>query len=278
MPGVLKIPIGIALIVIGALAIILPIAPLAKIVYPILWWGLILILDQINLWVRKSSPIKDGGFLFWGIIVPLSTIYWLYFELANIYFPQWIYVGVPMNLLLNTLLTFASFATVIPAIIEIFWFFKPSAAENQVKISKKYSLLFIAAGLFMLSIPFWNNNFILNQLIWIAPFFLLLPIAKMPPLNLKFLAAGTIAGIGSGFFWEFLNFWAGGKWEYIILPETFRIFEMPIIGYSGFIPFAFSTIAVYFFAKDYLKPRPSLAIGLYLLAIFFSYLFTVRGI
>ena len=44
-----------------------------------------------------------------------------------------------------------------------------------------------------------------------------------------------------GVLWEFWNYWAETKWLYTVpLPEWLRIqlFEMPVIGFLGFPPFA----------------------------------------
>jgi hypothetical protein len=47
--------------------------------------------------------------------------------------------------------------------------------------------------------------------------------------------AGAIAGI----LWEFWNFWSVSKWIYTVpIFGDIKIFEMPIIGYLGFLPFA----------------------------------------
>jgi hypothetical protein len=89
----------------------------------------------------------------------------------------------------------------------------------------------------------------------------------------KFFAGGIAIGILSGILWEFLNYWAGGKWQYIILPESFRIFEMPVYGYIGFIPFAFSTIFLYLFAKSYLLAKPGIIIPLWVFIFVASYVF-----
>ncbi len=49
-------------------------------------------------------------------------------------------------------------------------------------------------------------------------------------------------GLTCGFFWEFWNYWAAAKWTYT-LPflgpfEQYKAFEMPLLGFLGFLPFA----------------------------------------
>jgi hypothetical protein len=39
--------------------------------------------------------------------------------------------------------------------------------------------------------------------------------------------------------WEFWNYWSGAKWVYAIPFFNFwKVFEMPLLGYLGFMPFA----------------------------------------
>jgi len=61
------------------------------------------------------------------------------------------------------------------------------------------------------------------------------------------LSAWLVAGFICGFWWEFWNFWAHTKWIYTV-PWTLanvRIFEMPILGFFGFPPFALEYFAAY---------------------------------
>ncbi|MEC7347693.1 MAG: hypothetical protein VYB60_02400, partial [SAR324 cluster bacterium] len=49
-----------------------------------------------------------------------------------------------------------------------------------------------------------------------------------------------------GFFWEFWNFWSYPKWIYQIpFVDFWRIFEMPVLGYLGYLPFALELFGLY---------------------------------
>jgi hypothetical protein len=49
-----------------------------------------------------------------------------------------------------------------------------------------------------------------------------------------------------GFFWEMWNFFSYPKWVYHIpFFDFLRVFEMPILGYGGYIPFALELFALY---------------------------------
>ena len=60
---------------------------------------------------------------------------------------------------------------------------------------------------------------------------------------LYMLATGCLI---CGFFWEFWNFYSYPKWIYDIPYVGFgKIFEMPVLGYLGYIPFSFELYAIY---------------------------------
>jgi len=53
-----------------------------------------------------------------------------------------------------------------------------------------------------------------------------------------------------GLVWEGLNFWAGAKWVYHVpYWEHVKIFEMPLLGFLGFGPFAIAFVEMYRFVR-----------------------------
>ena len=63
-----------------------------------------------------------------------------------------------------------------------------------------------------------------------------------------------LAGAMCGFLWEFWNYWATAKWIYILpfLNEP-KIFEMPLLGFLGFLPFAIEIYVMWEFAVRIFK-------------------------
>jgi hypothetical protein len=50
--------------------------------------------------------------------------------------------------------------------------------------------------------------------------------------------AAALAAIICGGFWEMWNYFSLAKWDYSIpLVHRFQIFEMPLLGYAGYLPF-----------------------------------------
>jgi hypothetical protein len=102
------------------------------------------------------------------------------------------------------------------------------------------------------------HNPIGNLSLWVGLFFLIDPINAWlgaPSLLADWLAGRwgrmlALMGGGAtcGLLWEFWNYWALSKWTYS-LPflgrlEGFRYFEMPALGFLGFLPFALECWAV----------------------------------
>ena len=70
------------------------------------------------------------------------------------------------------------------------------------------------------------------------------------------LALGALV---CGFFWEMWNYWSYPQWIYHTPGVEFlHVFEMPLLGYGGYIPFALELCAL----KNFLWPgSPQLQLG-----------------
>jgi hypothetical protein len=110
----------------------------------------------------------------------------------------------------------------------------------------------LATGLAFMVWPFLVQAPVACMTLWVALVFLLDPINAWfgRPSILRDWQAGrwgrTVAlmagGALCGLLWEFWNYWAVTKWTYH-LPflgplEQYRYFEMPLVGFLGFLPFA----------------------------------------
>ncbi len=66
-----------------------------------------------------------------------------------------------------------------------------------------------------------------------------------------FVYRWLLAGLVCGVLWEFWNYWAIGRWEYVGVPAfpEWKLFEMPLAGYLGFPPFALEVFSMYHFVR-----------------------------
>ena len=52
------------------------------------------------------------------------------------------------------------------------------------------------------------------------------------------VALSAMAALVCGFFWGMWNYYSYAKWVYAIPHvQRFRVFEMPVLGYVGYLPF-----------------------------------------
>jgi hypothetical protein len=55
-----------------------------------------------------------------------------------------------------------------------------------------------------------------------------------------------------GFFWEMWNFYSYPKWIYTVPYVDFgHIFEMPVVGYLGYLPFSLELYSIYHFITGF---------------------------
>ena len=53
-----------------------------------------------------------------------------------------------------------------------------------------------------------------------------------------------LAGLVCGFFWELWNICSLAKWIYSVpFVDRFHVFEMPLLGYAGYLPFGIECAA-----------------------------------
>ena len=199
-----------------------------------------------------------------------SVPIWVIFELYNKYFIRnWYYVGLPEFLPLRYAGYAWSFATIFPAIFEtgelVSSLRDRRAPERRIDRPEPQPLgpmawASIVAGAVMLTVPIFYHSPYLAAPIWLGFIFLIDPLNARAGneailTDLRDGYAGRLinlllAGLVCGIVWEFWNYWAGTKWIYAvpILPE-WRIFEMPVLGYGGFPPFAVECFAMYVAAR-----------------------------
>ena len=240
---------GIALLALGLCGLANLAPALADFAYPLCWWGLLPLLDLWNERRRGLSLWRGQALRFFGILAPLSALFWLFFELLNLPTPQWRYRGGIYGVPFQALYGFVAFATVIPIVMECWWIcggaFRVPGGLARVAQRRRWLWLFAAVAL--AALPFFNHVWWWNQAMWVVPALALLPFTalKAEARGSRFALTMTGAGLLSGFLWECLNYRAATHWEYLIMTAAPHLFRMPLAGYIGFVPFAFTALVVY---------------------------------
>jgi hypothetical protein len=267
---------GLALLAVSEGAMLAHIEPFWTWHTPFAWTGYILLLDGIVYKMRGSSWLTTNRseFVFLAVVsIPL----WVVFEGYNLLIENWHYINLPENLFVRYFGYAWAFATISPGIFltaEVVARLRtprsgaagspPVPADSRLA-TVDYRLspgdyVSIAAGGAMLLWPLvWPSPYLAAP-VFLGFIFLLDPINACAGDQSLFrdLRAGRfgrlmnllVAGFVCGGLWEFWNFWARAKWIYTVpIFGDIRIFEMPVLGYFGFPPFALECFTMYVFTR-----------------------------
>lgn len=221
-----------------------------------LWLGYILV---VNAWTQRRTGhcmLRNRPRYFLALF-PASAAFWWFFEYLNRFVQNWYYVGAD-TLSPAEYFWFATlpFATVLPAVmgteelLESFPRlcagldrFRPLRLAHPPRWATLWLILALAG---LTGIGVWPD--LLFPLLWIAPLILLTATQSLRgrPTIFAPLADGNwarpcrlaLAALICGVFWEMWNFHSAAKWIYAVpYVNRFHLFEMPILGFAGYLPF-----------------------------------------
>jgi hypothetical protein len=201
---------------------------------------------------------------FFAILFPASAVFWWFFEYLNRFVLNWYYVNVDMFSPAGYILyATACFSTVLPAVwgtadlLMSFAFFKKTYGDFiRIKPPARPGYVaggFLAAasaGLFAIGLL---PDF-LFPLLWLSPLIMIVCFQVLTGRSHLFMTLGrgdwqrmvcfSLSALICGFFWEMWNFFSLAKWQYSIsFVDAFEIFEMPVLGYAGYLPFGLECAA-----------------------------------
>src|SRR3990172_7836427 len=109
--------LGLTLILLGEGLTFIHVLPWSQYVFPLFWYGYILVLDSLNFRRQGRSLLthRPQEFLF---MLPISALYWYLFEWYNAVIQNWLYINTPPEKWIEIPMKIVSFATVIPALYE----------------------------------------------------------------------------------------------------------------------------------------------------------------
>ncbi len=232
-------------------------APLQRLTFFPLWFCFIIVLNAVAF--RKSGrSLMTHRPLYFGLLFPVSAIFWWIFEYLNRYVNNWYYTGVgeigPWQYFGESTL---AFSTVLPAVMSVRYLLLLMPV-----FSRAYTGFPTISWL--LPVRFWSAMGLVGllgligigwipelsyPLVWIAPGLLWVTYERWtghinPMLeaaargNLTLIWSSAIAALVCGVFWEMWNIYSKAQWIYNIPGvERFYLFEMPILGYAGYLPF-----------------------------------------
>lgn len=235
---------------------------------PIQWSGYILLVDALIKRRRGTSLIADhfGEFL---LLMLISIASWLIFEAYNLLLQNWRYINLPDNWIHRYIGYAWSFATISPGIlftyelVSLLWPEPPTAVRGssaEAGSGAAAVTIMVTLGAAALTLPLIWPSAYMTPLVWIGFVLFLDPLngllgersimAELRSGRWRPLAHFFITGFICGVIWEFWNFWATAKWEYSVpYWGHIKLFEMPVLGYFGFLPFTIECFALYIFIR-----------------------------
>jgi hypothetical protein len=227
-----------------------------------LWFSYIVVINALCIRRTGHSLMTDrrGFFL---LLFPVSAVFWWFFEYLNRFVQNWYYVGVDFSPWSYFWYATLSFATVLPAVlstrellISAAWIKAAYGRFRPVRLPRSNLpgagvLLISAVGL--AGIGVWPSY--LFPLLWLSPLLMIVClqalmkeghiILEMAQGNWSGAVAASLAALLCGGFWEMWNYFSLAKWEYNVpLVHSFQIFEMPLLGYAGYLPFGLECTAI----------------------------------
>jgi hypothetical protein len=268
--------IGLAVLAVSEAAMLARVEPFWTWHTPIAWTGYILLVDGIIYRRRGSSWLTTNRREFF-FLAAVSVPLWVVFEGYNLLIRNWYYINVPENLIVRYAGYAWAFATISPGIFqtaELVSVLRRSGTTQgtTARGSSTIDWMIVAAGAAMLTWPLvWPSPYLA------APVFLGF-VFLLDPLNarngdeslLRDIRGGSYnrlinllaGGFICGGLWEFWNYWARAKWIYTVpIMGDVKIFEMPVLGYFGFPPFALECFAMYVFVRRLVWRGPTRRIG-----------------
>jgi hypothetical protein len=238
-------------------------APLQEHTFTPLWLGYIVV---VNAWTyaRVGHCMMLHRPRYFLSLFPLSAVFWWLFEFLNRFVQNWYYIGVadlsPLEYFLRATIPFS---TVLPAVMGTAELLTScpgmSAGLDRFKVipighpeRAGWSLLFLSC-LSLSGIGLWPDY--LFPFVWIGPLLLIVSLQSLNgrPTILSPLARGdwrslwapALAALICGFWWELWNWHSLAHWEYALpFVDRFHLFEMPLLGYAGYLPFGLECVAV----------------------------------
>ncbi len=228
-----------------------------------IWAGFILAVNALA--VKRSGSClimrRPLGFL---LLFPASAGFWWFFEYLNRFVQNWYYTGIEgMGPGEYTFYSSLAFATVLPGVFSMIDLLRTVPAlgiglgrcrpihlpsSNWIPAT---CLLAACIGLAMIGI-FPDQLF---ALLWVSPLIILLALQALTgqttllyPLTTgdwRPVVVPALAALVCGFFWEMWNYFSLARWTYTIpFVQRFYLFEMPILGFGGYLPFGLECLVV----------------------------------
>ncbi|MEX0994756.1 MAG: hypothetical protein WD599_04455 [Balneolaceae bacterium] len=231
--------------------------PFQRLTFFPLWFSFTVTLNALAEWISGRSVLTRYP-LYFTLLFPVSSVFWWLFEYLNRFVNNWHYVAVDelggWQYFWEATLPFS---TVLPAVMSALYLLLRLPVFKQeyqnfpslpwLTSPRLWTLLGGVAILGLIGIG-WSPD-VMFPLLWIAPGVLWISLGfwrgsvhsnlkDVSRGDLRLVWASAMAALVCGFFWEMWNVYSAAKWQYNVPGvERFYLFEMPALGYAGYLPF-----------------------------------------
>ena len=226
-----------------------------------IWAGFILTVNALAV-KRSGSCLILRRPVHFVLLFPASAGFWWFFEYLNRFVQNWYYTGIEgMGPGEYSYFSSLAFATVLPGVISMIDLLNtvPALGRGLARCRPvdlptagwiaPVTLATASLGLALIGI-FPDQLF---ALLWVSPLLIVLSIQGLTgrrtllyPLrsgDWRPVVVPALAALACGFFWETWNYFSLARWTYTIpFVQRFHLFEMPILGYGGYLPFGLACL------------------------------------
>lgn len=226
-----------------------------------MWLGYALVIDALALHRNGTSLLTRSWKSYVGLFLVSAPAWWL-FEALNARSQNWTYLGVEsFSPLEYFLLASINFSTVMPAVfgaaewVSGMGWVRRLGRGLVIRPERRTTIAFFAAGWIMLALLLlWPQFFF--PFVWLSVLFIIEPVnAWLGNRSLsdysqrgdwRPMVSLWVGVLITALFWEMWNYLSFPKWVYSVPFVGFgKVFEMPILGYTGYLPFALELFALY---------------------------------
>jgi hypothetical protein len=220
---------------------------------------------SVNALVHRSQnqcPLLASPLKFLRLFI-VSALFWWVFEYLNRFVGNWYYSASQYRPWRYFLLATLSFSTVLPAVettkayLLTFDRFKNGFAHCRpvpYLNSKPFAICLMICSCVCLCLMAMFPD-ALFPLVWVCPLLVLLGYRIL--FSRRHILYGVVSGdftmvvayasaaLVCGFFWEMFNMYSLARWQYTIpYVDVLHLFEMPLLGYAGYLPFGLECAVV----------------------------------
>ena len=230
-------------------------SPIQPHTFSLLWFSYIIVVNALCQ-VRTGTCLMRDRTAYFLALFPASAAFWWFFEYLNRFAQNWFYVGVEFGPWAYFWYATLPFATVLPAVLStrelllsLNWVRQSFGSLKPLKFAypglwAAVVLSLAAAGLAGIGVQ--PNYFF--PVLWISPLLIITCLqalmgeshllSQMAEGDWSGAISAALAAVICGGFWEMWNHFSLAKWQYSIpFVHRFQLFEMPLLGYAGYLPF-----------------------------------------